>query len=120
MRPFGALAFGSLGDLIGRKYTFLATILLMGFSTFLAGLLPGYQIWGIWAPIILVGLRMLQGLALGGEYGVAATYVAERAPHNRRDYCTSFIQATATLGLFPRARRSCCSRSRPGAGASRS
>ena len=120
VRPFGALAFGSLGDLIGRKYTFLATILLMGFSTFLAGLLPGYQIWGIWAPIILVGLRMLQGLALGGEYGGAATYLAEHAPQNRHGYCTSFIQTTATLGLFPRARRSCWSRSRPGAGASRS
>ncbi|MBC7479468.1 MAG: MFS transporter, partial [Pseudorhodobacter sp.] len=100
VRPFGALVFGSLGDLIGRKYTFLATILIMGFSTFVVGILPGYQSWGIWAPIILVGLRMLQGLALGGEYGGAATYVAEHAPQNRRGYYTSFIQTTATLGLF--------------------
>ena len=99
VRPFGALVFGALGDLIGRKYTFLATILIMGFSTFIVGLLPGYQSWGIWAPIILVGLRMLQGLALGGEYGGAATYVAEHAPQNRRGYYTSFIQTTATLGL---------------------
>lgn len=100
VRPFGALVFGSLGDLIGRKYTFLATILIMGASTFLVGLLPGYQSWGIAAPIILVALRMLQGLALGGEYGGAATYVAEHAPQNRRGYYTSFIQTTATLGLF--------------------
>ena len=100
VRPFGALVFGSLGDLIGRKYTFLATILIMGLSTFLVGCLPGYQSWGIAAPIILIGLRMLQGLALGGEYGGAATYVAEHAPINRRGYYTSFIQTTATLGLF--------------------
>lgn len=100
VRPFGALVFGALGDLIGRKYTFLATILIMGFSTFLVGMLPGYQSWGIAAPIILIGLRMLQGLALGGEYGGAATYVAEHAPQNRRGYYTSFIQTTATLGLF--------------------
>ena len=100
VRPFGALVFGSLGDLIGRKYTFLATIMIMGLSTFLVGFLPGYQSWGIWAPIVLVGLRMLQGLALGGEYGGAATYVAEHAPQNRRGYYTSFIQTTATLGLF--------------------
>jgi MFS family permease len=89
-----------LGDLIGRKYTFLMTILIMGLSTFLVGLLPGYQSWGIAAPFILIGLRMLQGLALGGEYGGAAVYVAEHAPQNRRGYYTSFIQTTATLGLL--------------------
>ncbi len=100
MRPFGALVFGSLGDLIGRKYTFLMTIMIMGLSTFLVGLLPGYQSWGVAAPIILIGLRMLQGLALGGEYGGAAVYVAEHAPQNRRGYYTSFIQTTATLGLL--------------------
>ena len=100
VRPFGALVFGSLGDLIGRKYTFLMTILIMGGSTFLVGLLPGYQSWGIAAPFILIGLRMLQGLALGGEYGGAAVYVAEHAPQNRRGYYTSFIQTTATLGLL--------------------
>ncbi len=100
VRPFGALVFGSLGDLIGRKYTFLVTILIMGSSTFLVGLLPGYQSWGIWAPIILIALRMLQGLALGGEYGGAAVYVAEHAPQNRRGYYTSFIQTTATGGLL--------------------
>jgi MFS family permease len=100
VRPFGALVFGSLGDLIGRKYTFLMTILIMGLSTFLVGLLPGYQSWGMAAPFILIGLRMLQGLALGGEYGGAATYVAEHAPQDRRGYYTSFIQTTATLGLL--------------------
>ncbi|MFT4149196.1 MAG: MFS transporter [Paracoccaceae bacterium] len=100
VRPFGALVFGSLGDLIGRKYTFLATILIMGLSTFLVGLLPGYQSWGIVAPFILIVLRMLQGLALGGEYGGAATYVAEHAPQNQRGYFTAFIQTTATLGLL--------------------
>lgn len=100
VRPFGALVFGSLGDLIGRKYTFLMTILIMGSSTFLVGLLPGFQSWGVAAPIILIGLRMLQGLALGGEYGGAAVYVAEHAPINRRGYFTSFIQTTATLGLL--------------------
>ncbi len=100
VRPFGALFFGSLGDLIGRKYTFLVTILIMGFSTFLVGLLPGYQSWGIAAPIILIALRMLQGLALGGEYGGAAVYVAEHAPANQRGYFTAFIQTTATLGLL--------------------
>ncbi|GLS85512.1 MFS transporter [Cypionkella aquatica] len=100
VRPFGALVFGSLGDLIGRKYTFLMTILIMGFSTFLVGLLPNYYSWGIAAPIILVGLRMLQGLALGGEYGGAAVYVAEHAPQNQRGYFTAFIQTTATLGLL--------------------
>ncbi|MFZ0098800.1 MAG: MFS transporter, partial [Gemmobacter sp.] len=100
VRPFGALVFGMLGDLIGRKYTFLATILIMGFSTFLVGLLPGYQAWGIAAPIILIVLRMLQGLALGGEYGGAAVYVAEHAPPGQRGYFTSFIQTTATVGLL--------------------
>ncbi len=100
VRPFGALVFGSLGDLIGRKYTFLMTIMIMGLSTFLVGLLPGYASWGAAAPIILVALRMLQGLALGGEYGGAAVYVAEHAPINRRGYFTSFIQTTATLGLL--------------------
>jgi MFS family permease/uncharacterized protein YjbJ (UPF0337 family) len=100
VRPFGALVFGALGDLIGRKYTFLMTILIMGFATFAVGLLPGYQSWGIAAPVILIVLRMLQGLALGGEYGGAAVYVAEHAPANRRGYFTSFIQTTATLGLL--------------------
>ncbi len=100
VRPFGALVFGSLGDLVGRKYTFLVTITIMGLSTFLVGLLPGYQSWGVAAPIILIGLRMLQGLALGGEYGGAAVYVAEHAPQNQRGYYTSFIQTTATLGLL--------------------
>ncbi|WEX77381.1 MFS transporter [Sinorhizobium numidicum] len=100
VRPFGALVFGRLGDLVGRKYTFLVTILIMGFSTFLVGILPGSGSIGIAAPIILVGLRLLQGLALGGEYGGAATYVAEHAPHGRRGYFTSWIQTTATLGLF--------------------
>ena len=100
VRPFGALVFGSLGDLVGRKYTFLMTILIMGFSTFVVGLLPGYNSWGMAAPIILILLRMLQGLALGGEYGGAAVYVAEHAPQNRRGYFTSFIQMTATLGLL--------------------
>ncbi len=100
VRPFGALVFGSLGDLIGRKYTFLMTILIMGMSTFCVGLLPGYQSWGMAAPIVLIGLRMLQGLALGGEYGGAAVYVAEHAPQNQRGYYTAFIQTTATLGLL--------------------
>ena len=100
VRPFGALVFGSLGDLIGRKYTFLMTILIMGFSTFFVGLLPSYQSWGVAAPIILIALRMLQGLALGGEYGGAAIYVAEHAPANQRGYFTAFIQTTATLGLL--------------------
>jgi MFS family permease len=100
VRPFGALVFGAMGDLIGRKYTFLATILIMGLSTFLVGLLPGYQSWGVAAPIILIALRMLQGLALGGEYGGAAVYVAEHAPANQRGYFTAFIQTTATLGLL--------------------
>ena len=100
VRPFGALVFGMLGDLIGRKYTFLMTILIMGLSTFLVGLLPNYNTWGTAAPIILIALRMAQGLALGGEYGGAAIYVAEHAPANRRGYYTSFIQTTATLGLL--------------------
>ncbi len=100
VRPFGALVFGRLGDLVGRKYTFLVTILIMGFSTFLVGILPGAATIGIAAPIILIILRLLQGLALGGEYGGAATYVAEHAPHGRRGYFTSWIQTTATLGLF--------------------
>jgi MFS family permease len=100
VRPFGALVFGRLGDLVGRKYTFLITILIMGSSTFLVGLLPGSATIGIAAPVILIGLRLLQGLALGGEYGGAATYVAEHAPHGRRGYYTSWIQTTATLGLF--------------------
>ncbi len=100
VRPFGALVFGRLGDLVGRKYTFLVTILIMGFSTFLVGVLPNASQIGIAAPIILIVLRMLQGLALGGEYGGAATYVAEHAPNGRRGYYTSWIQTTATLGLF--------------------
>jgi len=100
VRPFGALVFGRLGDMIGRKYTFLVTILIMGGSTFLVGLLPGHASIGIAAPIILVTLRILQGLALGGEYGGAATYVAEHAPEGRRGYFTAFIQTTATMGLF--------------------
>jgi len=100
VRPFGALVFGRLGDMIGRKYTFLVTILIMGGSTFCVGLLPSYATWGIAAPIILVSLRILQGLALGGEYGGAATYVAEHAPHDKRGAYTAWIQTTATLGLF--------------------
>ncbi|WP_077035830.1 MFS transporter [Pelomonas sp. KK5] len=100
VRPFGALVFGRLGDMIGRKYTFLVTILIMGMSTFLVGLLPNFDKIGWAAPIILIGLRMLQGLALGGEYGGAATYVAEHAPHGKRGAFTSWIQTTATLGLF--------------------
>nr|WP_314545769.1 MFS transporter [uncultured Massilia sp.] len=100
VRPFGALVFGRLGDMIGRKYTFLVTILIMGGSTFVVGLLPSYASIGIAAPIILVTLRILQGLALGGEYGGAATYVAEHAPEGRRGFFTSWIQTTATLGLF--------------------
>ena len=100
VRPFGALVFGSLGDLVGRKYTFLMTISIMGISTFLVGCLPTYDSWGVAAPIILIILRMLQGLALGGEYGGAAVYVAEHAPQHRRGYFTSFIQTTATIGLL--------------------
>ena len=100
VRPFGALIFGRLGDMIGRKYTFLITMTLMGIGTFFIGLLPGYATWGLAAPIVLIGLRLIQGLALGGEYGGAAIYVAEHAPKNRRGYYTSWIQTTATLGLF--------------------
>ncbi|MCC2959445.1 MHS family MFS transporter [Massilia sp. IC2-278] len=100
VRPFGALVFGRLGDMIGRKYTFLVTILIMGGSTFLVGLLPGHASIGIAAPIILVTLRILQGLALGGEYGGAATYVAEHAPEGKRGAFTAWIQTTATMGLF--------------------
>jgi MFS family permease len=100
VRPFGALVFGRIGDMIGRKYTFLVTIVIMGLSTFLVGILPSYTTIGVAAPIILIGLRMLQGLALGGEYGGAATYVAEHAPNGKRGFYTSFIQTTATLGLF--------------------
>lgn len=100
VRPFGAVLFGRLGDLVGRKHTFLITITIMGLATFIVGLLPNYTSIGIAAPIILVTLRLLQGLALGGEYGGAATYVAEHAPHNRRGEYTSWIQTTATLGLF--------------------
>jgi len=100
VRPFGALVFGRLGDMVGRKYTFLITILIMGLSTFLVGVLPSYGSIGIAAPIILIVLRLLQGLALGGEYGGAATYVAEHAPQNRRGFYTSWIQTTATMGLF--------------------
>ena len=100
VRPFGALVFGRLGDMIGRKYTFLVTILIMGLSTFIVGLLPGYASIGVAAPVILIGLRLLQGLALGGEYGGAATYVAEHAPHGRRGEYTAWIQTTATMGLF--------------------
>lgn len=100
VRPFGALVFGRLGDMIGRKYTFLATIVIMGLSTFAVGLLPGYASIGIAAPIILIALRMLQGLALGGEYGGAATYVAEHAPAGKRGLHTGWIQSTATLGLL--------------------
>jgi MFS family permease len=100
VRPFGALVFGRLGDVVGRKYTFLITMTLMGVGTFVIGLLPSYASWGIAAPIALIGLRLLQGLALGGEYGGAATYVAEHAPHGKRGFYTSWIQTTATLGLF--------------------
>jgi MFS family permease len=100
VRPFGAIVFGRLGDMVGRKHTFLITILIMGFSTFLVGILPSYDSIGIAAPIILIILRLLQGLALGGEYGGAATYVAEHAPHGKRGAYTSWIQTTATLGLF--------------------
>lgn len=100
VRPLGAIVFGRLGDMVGRKYTFLVTMLIMGLSTFIVGLLPSYAIIGIAAPIILIALRLLQGLALGGEYGGAVTYVAEHAPMGRRGFYTSWVQTTATLGLF--------------------
>jgi MFS family permease len=100
VRPFGAIVFGRVGDIVGRKYTFLVTILIMGLSTFIVGLLPNAATIGFAAPVILIGLRLAQGLALGGEYGGAATYVAEHAPAGKRGYYTSFIQTTATLGLF--------------------
>ena len=100
VRPLGALVFGRVGDLVGRKYTFLVTISIMGLSTFLVGLTPDYQAIGWLAPTILIALRLMQGLALGGEYGGAATYVAEHAPHGRRGFYTSWIQTTATIGLF--------------------
>jgi MFS family permease len=100
VRPFGAIVFGRLGDMIGRKHTFLITIVIMGISTAVVGLLPGYATIGVAAPVILISLRLLQGLALGGEYGGAATYVAEHAPKGKRGYFTSWIQTTATLGLF--------------------
>src|SRR6266513_2987122 len=100
VRPFGALLFGRIGDLVGRKYTFLITIVVMGSATFLVGLLPTYQAIGWAAPVLLVTLRLAQGLALGGEYGGAATYVAEHSRPNERGYTTSYIQTTATLGFF--------------------
>ena len=100
VRPFGALVFGRIGDMVGRKNTFLVTMGIMGLSTFLVGLLPSYAAIGVVAPLMLVALRLLQGLALGGEYGGAATYVAEHAPDTQRGFYTSFIQTTATLGLF--------------------
>ena len=100
VRPFGAILFGRIGDLVGRKNTFLVTMGIMGLSTFLVGLLPSYASIGVAAPVMLVLLRLLQGLALGGEYGGAATYVAEHAPNRKRGLYTSFIQTTATLGLF--------------------
>jgi MFS family permease len=100
VRPFGALVFGRIGDLVGRKYTFLVTILIMGVSTFCVGLLPSYAQIGWIAPVVLIVLRMLQGLALGGEYGGAAVYVAEHAPVGRRGFYTAWIQTTATVGLL--------------------
>ena len=100
VRPFGALFFGRLGDMIGRKYTFMVTLLLMGGSTFLIGCIPDYATIGFMAPLLVLILRLLQGLALGGEYGGAATYVAEHSPKNERGYWTSWIQTTATAGLF--------------------
>src|SRR3954464_617112 len=100
VRPFGALIFGRIGDMVGRKYTFLVTMSLMGIGTFFIGVLPGYASWGILAPIVLIGLRLVQGLALGGEYGGAAIYVAEHAPPGKRGFYTSWIQTTATVGLF--------------------
>src|SRR5271168_1840529 len=100
VRPFGALFFGRIGDLVGRKYAFLVTLSIMGFSTFVIGLLPTYSTAGWFAPVMLILIRVLQGLALGGEYGGAAVYVGEHVPDKSRGYYTSFIQITATLGLF--------------------
>src|SRR4029077_10550217 len=100
VRPFGALVFGRIGDIVGRKYTFMITIVIMGMSTFIVGLLPSYAAIGAATPIILIALRLLKGLALGGEYGGAATYVAEHAPMGKRGAYTSWIQTTATVGLF--------------------
>src|SRR5881398_1769011 len=100
VRPFGAIVFGRVGDIVGRKYTFLVTIMIMGLSTFIVGLLPNAATIGFAAPVILIALRLAQGLALGGEYGGAATYVAEHSPHGKRGYNTAWIQTTATLGLF--------------------
>jgi MFS family permease len=100
VRPFGAIVFGRLGDLAGRKFTFLLTLVLMGLSTFAIGCVPGFETIGYWAPVLVLLLRLLQGLALGGEYGGAATYVAEHAPANARGFWTSWIQTTATVGLF--------------------
>src|ERR1700730_15131049 len=100
VRPFGALVFGRLGDLVGRKHTFLITMSIIGGATFAVGLLPSYASLGVAAPVLLLALRLLQGLALGGEYGGAATYVAEHAPPGKRGFYTSWIQTTATLGLF--------------------
>src|SRR5947209_8706599 len=99
VRPFGAIVFGHLGDLIGRKFTFMLTLLLMGASTFVVGLLPGFESIGTLAPVLLVAMRVLQGLALGGEYGGAATYIAEHAPDGKRGFYTSWIQTTATMGI---------------------
>src|SRR5205085_371476 len=100
VRPFGAVVFGRIGDLVGRKYTILITILVMGTATAAVGILPTYGSIGLLAPILLVSLRLAQGLALGGEYGGAATYVAEHAPDDKRGYATSWIQTTATVGFF--------------------
>src|SRR6184192_492573 len=99
VRPFGAVVFGYLGDLIGRKFTFMLTLALMGLATFLVGLLPTYATWGLAAPILLLIIRAVQGLALGGEYGGAATYIAEHAPDGKRGLYTSWIQTTATMGI---------------------
>src|SRR3984885_2642660 len=100
VRPFGALIFGRFGDMIGRKYTFLVTMGLMGFGTFFIGVLPGYATWGIMAPVVLIALRLIQGLALGGEYGGAAVFCAEQGPAHNAGHYNPFLQTTATLGLF--------------------